>query len=806
MNLWKDVRYGARMLVKSPAFAAAAIVTLALGIGATTSTFSCADALLWKPIPLPNLDSLVMIGQRGDDPNDFNSATPADLDDLRQQSAALGAMASWQEGLANIVGGGGEPDRVEQALVNANFFDVIGVQPARGRAFQAGEDQPGHEREVILSDALWHNRFGADPAVVGKDIRLDDQNYLVIGVMPPKYAFPLGTDLWTPLALTPEQRTSRKLQLVASMARVKPGTTVAQAVSEAEGISGRLRTAYPDTNKNRHFAVWPSHRYLVDQETNNYLILLLFSVSFVLLIACANVANLQFARATSRLREVAVRTALGAGRARIITQLVTESVLLALTGGALGLLVAYWSLNLIRAGMPPEIMRYIVGWQDMRLDTRALAFTMAAALTSGILAGLAPAWQNSRPNLTDALREGGRSSSGSRGRHLLRNILVGGEVALAVVLLVGASLMVRGFHNILATGERLDPSTMLTLRLSLTETKYKEPHQIAGFYRDVLTRLNALPGVRSAAAVTSMPYSNHSRWRQFTIEGQPVDRDNQLWAATQICSPEYFTTARVPLRAGRFLNNGDGPDSPAVVLVSDAVVARYWHGKSPLGQKITIVDSKRPPLTVVGVVGDMVHNPYDRDPRRELYVPYQQEPNRWMDIGIRTAGNPLLVASNVGAAIRAIDPEQPVTDMQSMEKAIHDRSIGLQYVEIFMAVFGVLALVLSAVGVYGVMAYMVSEQTHDIGLRMALGAPRILVLRAVFRRGMLTALAGLAVGLPIGYWLALVTQSLIYGVTAKDPITFIGIPLILLAATAVAILVPARRAMSIDPIVALRYE
>jgi putative ABC transport system permease protein len=346
----------------------------------------------------------------------------------------------------------------------------------------------------------------------------------------------------------------------------------------------------------------------------------------------------------------------------------------------------------------------------------------------------------------------------------------------------------------------------LTLRLALTETKYKEPHQIAGFYRDVLERLNALPGVRSAAAVTSMPYSNHSNWHEFTIEGQPVEKGKELWAMYQVASPEYFATARVPLREGRFLNSGDGPDAPPVVLVSESVVAQYWHGKSPLGQHLTVTDSKRPPLTVVGVVGDMMHNPYDREPRRALYIPYQQEPARWMDIGIRTAGNPLLVAPNVSAAIRAVDSEQPVTEMQSMEKSIHDRGIGLQYVEIFMAVFGVLALVLSAVGVYGVMAYMVSEQTHDIGLRMALGAPRILVLRTIFRRGMITALAGLAVGLPIGYWLAIVAQSLIYGVTAKDPVTFIGIPLILLAATALAIFVPARRAMSIDPIVALRYE
>ena len=808
MNLWNDVRYGARMLLKSPGFSAAAIITLALGIGATTATFSCADAMLWKPVPLPNLETLVMVGQRADDPEDFNSATPADIEDLRRQNTTFASLASWQYGAANIVSSGGDPDRVQQALVSANFFDVIGVQPARGRAFQNGEDQPGRESEVIFSDALWRNRFGGDPAIVGKTIRLDDQNFLVIGVMPPKYAFPLGIDLWTPMALTPAQRISRQSQLIQSVARVRPGVAVEQAISEGEGISARLRTAYPDTNKNRRFAVWPAHRYLVDRETNQYLIMLLCSVCFVLLIACANVANLQFARATSRLREVAVRTALGAGRSRIVTQLVTESVLLAVAGGLLGLVVAYWSLNVIRAGMPPEIQRYIVGWSEIRLDGRTLAFTMAAALASGILAGLAPAWQNSRPNLTDALREGGRGSSGSRRRHMLRNLLVGAEIALAVVLLVGASLMVRGFHNLLVTGERLEPETLLTLRLALTDAKYHEPHQIAGFYRDLLQRLNALPGVRLAAAVTAMPYSGHNTGRWFTIEGQPADPNNPPQAMYQVASPEYFAAVHVPLRAGRLLNDGDGPDAPLVVLVSEQVVERFWNGRSPLGQRIKLglPDSKSPWMTVAGVVGDMVHNPYDRGPRRAIYVPYQQAPALGMDIGVRTAGNPLLVAPNVTAAIRAIDSEQPVTEMQSMERSIHDRGIGLQYVEIFMAVFGVLALVLSAIGVYGVMAYMVSEQTHDIGLRMALGAPRVQVLQAVFRRGMLTALAGLAVGLPAAYGLALFTQSLIYGVTAKAPATFVGIPLVLLVATAVAIFVPARRAMSIDPIVALRYE
>ena len=364
--------------------------------------------------------------------------------------------------------------------------------------------------------------------------------------MPPKYAFPLGIDVWTPIALTPEQRTSRKSQLIQTVARVKPGHTVEQAISEGEAISARLRTAYPDTNKNRHFAIWPSHRYLVDRETNNYLIMLLCAVSFVLLIACANVANLQFARATAGSAKWPCAPPWARGRVRIVTQLVTESVLLALAGGVLGLLVAYWSLNLIRAGMPPEIERYIVGWSEMRLDGRALAFTMAAALASGILAGLAPAWQNSRPNLTDALREGGRGGSGSRRRHVLRNLLVGGEIALAVVLLVGASLMVRGFHTLLVNGERLEPSTLLMLRLALTEAKYQEPHQIAGFYRDLLARLNALPGARSAAAVTSMPYSEHSNWRTFSIEGRPVDPGNEPNAMYQVASPSISPPRAYP--------------------------------------------------------------------------------------------------------------------------------------------------------------------------------------------------------------------------------------------------------------------
>ena len=813
MNLWQDIRYGERLLRKSPGFSATAILTLALGIGATTAVFSVCDALLWSPISLPRLDTLAMVGQRvGDDPDEFDNATPADLEDVRRGHTAFQSMATWDDGLANLAGAGGEPERVVQALASANFFDVLGVQPALGRAFQPGEDQPGREREAILSHRLWQRRFGADAGIVGKIIRLDDQNYLVTGVMPASFDFPMATEIWTPYALTAEQRGSRRSNLLQGAVRLKPGRTLEQAAAELSNISARLEKSYPDTNKNRHLVLWDARRYLVDRTTSQYLIMLLGSVLFVLLIACANVANLQFARATARMKEVAVRTALGASRSRVIAQLVTESVLLAVAGAALGLLIALWGMNTIKAGMPPEIERFILGWKDIQLNGRALLFTLAAALLAGILAGLAPAWQCSQPDLTGALKEGGRggSTGGSRRGALgaLRNILVAAEIALAVVLLVGAGLMVRGFRTMVYTGERIEPATLLTMRLAITDNKYHQPHQVLAFYREVVDRIRAIPGVRSATAVTALPNFGHSSGRSFTIEGRPFDPGNVPTGMYQVASPSYFETLRVPLRAGRLLSESDGADALKVALISEGMAQRWWSNQSPLGRRIQLgrPNSENPWLTIVGIVGDIAYNPYDRQPRRAIYVPYQQAPALWMDIGVRTTGDPLRVAPAVTAAIRSVDREQPITNMQTMAKAIHNRAIGLNYMAVLMGVFGALALCLSAIGVYGVMAYLVSEQTREIGIRMALGAERQTVLGMIFRRGMTTVAAGLGVGLPVAWVFARLMSSLVFGVTAGDPATFVGIPVALIAAAALAIYVPARRAMHIDPIVALRYE
>lgn len=811
MQLWNDIRYGARTLRKSPGFAITAVATLALGIGATAAMFGVADALLWKPVALPHIETLVAVVQEvPGSPNAWNGTSPADTDDIRRDITALENLASWDEALAGIANESGQPaERVPQAMVSVNFFDVMGVRPVRGRAFRAGEDQTGRDREVILSDRLWRRRFGADPEIVGRNIRLDDREYLVTGIMPPGFQFPLPTELWTPLALTPEARASRSLLSLTSMGRLKDGWHVQQARAQANTTAAQLERLYPATNKGRRFLVIPAHRFMIGEYTLQYTLMTFYAVLFVLLIACVNVANLQFARATSRTREIAVRTALGAGRGRLIAQLITENVLLAVAGGWLGLLVASWGLDLARVNMPPEIARYILGWEKMDLDGRTLAFTLAAALASGILAGIAPAWQLSRPDLAGSLKEGGRGSSAGRARHHLRNILVAAEIALTVVLLVGAGLMVRSFRGMLAAGTGMQPETLLTLRMAISEARYREPYQVAAFYRQVLEKTAALPGVKTSAVATALPFSLHNTARIFTIEGKPPEPGRQPSAYYQVVSPSYFQAMHAPLRAGRFLNEGDRDNAPLVAMISERAAGRWWPGEAaPVGRHIKMgpPESASPWITIVGIVGNVPHDVYDRVPRPVLYLPYEQAPLRATDIAIRTAGDPLAAAPAVTAAIREIDPQQPVSDVHSMTRSIRLDATGVDYVAALMAIFGGLALVLSAVGVYGVMSYLVAEQTHDIGIRVALGAPREHVMGMVFRRGMTTALAGLAIGLVAAYGLARLLAALIFGVDTGDPATFIGIPVTLILTAALAIWIPARRAMRVDPIVALHHE
>jgi putative ABC transport system permease protein len=818
MSLWQDLRYGARTLRKAPGFTLTAVVTMALGIGATTANFSICDAMLWKPLPLPHLDQLVMVMQRlPDDPHDWVPNTPADAEDIRRESTSFQDMAFWEGGSANIVGAAGEPERVKGYQVSANFFDVLGVNAARGRVFQPGDDQPGRQHEVVIGNGLWRRRFGADPEILGKPIRLDNDDYTVVGVLPEKSEFPITAELWTPLALDSEEMHSRTRRQLDAMGRLKPGRTAAQAAAEIDAIAARLARQYPDTNKNRRFVALPARQFLIGPYTGQYVLMLFGAVLFVLLIACANVANLQFARATGRTREVALRTALGAGRGRLVAQLLTESVLLCLLGAALGLLVASWGLDLNRAGMPPEVEKHVLGFKDISLNGRALAFTLAAAVLSGILAGLAPAWQGSRTNVNEALKEGGRGggapSEPGRGKHRLRAILVAAEIALAVVLLVGAGLMVRGFQTLAASGARYEPATMLTLELEISDNKYRESYQQAAFYRQVLERTSAIPGVRSAVAASSMPYNGQPPWRVFTIEGKPPEPGNLPSGAYQSVSVNYFETMHIPLLAGRLLSASDGAQTFRAAVISERMARRWWPGEAlPVGRRIQIGVPEEAGrwLTIVGVVGNAPQSVFNREPVCMVYVPYVQAPRTGMDIGVRAwpegHPDPTRLAPAVTAAIRSVDPEQPITLVATLEALRRDEALGIDYVAVWMGVFGLLALALSSIGVYGVMAYLVSEQTRDIGIRMALGAPRENVLGMIFRRGMMTAAAGLAAGLAAAYALARLMASLVWGVTSTDPATFLGIAVALGAAAALAIYIPARRAMLIDPIVALRYE
>ena len=810
MQLWQDIRYGVRTLRKSPGFSLTAIATLALGIGATSANFSVCDAMLWKPLPLPNLSRLAMVLQRiPDQPNDWRLMAPADLTDIRRQQSVFEGIAAWDDDLCNLAGNGATPVRASRYLVTPNFFDLVGAQPALGRTFAPDEDQSGHERVVVLGDALWRSRFAADPNIVGRDVRINDEDYRVIGVMPKKFIFPMTSELWTPLALTPAERNARDSQYLSVMGLLKPGRTVSQAEAEMETIASRLAREFPKTNKDRRYFSMGAHNYLIGTYTHQYSIMMFVSVLFVLLIACGNVANLQFARALGRSREVAVRAALGAGRGRLIAQYLTESLTLSLAGAALGLVIASWDIQAILAGMPAEVAKYVPGWYDIRLDQRTLLFTLLAAVASGILAGLVPAWQGTRSNLHEALKEGGRSASAGRGRTRLRAVLVAAEIALSVVLLVGASLMIRGTGALINNSRCFEPATLLTLRLSITENRYPKGSQRAAFYRQVVERTSAIPGVRTVFAVKSMPYSGHYNGRQFTIENRVPEPGRQPGALFQAVTPSYFSTMHVPLRQGRFLSPADGPDNQRVAVISENTARRWWPGEpAPIGKRIRfdLPEGSEEWVTVVGVVADVPHHPFERGPSPVVYVALEQFPQEHTDFGIRTAGDPRLFESAVVKAIHSVDPEEPIADVLPFEDLAKRQTLGLIYVAVIMGVYGLVALILSSVGVYGVMSYLVSQQTHDIGVRVALGASRPGVLAMVFRRGMVTVVGGMAVGLIAAYFMARLLSLLIFGVPSSDPVTFLGIPLVLLGAAALAIYIPARRATSIDPMVALRYE
>jgi putative ABC transport system permease protein len=808
-ELLQDLRYGARILRKNPGFTLVAVLTLAIGIGANTAIFSMAQGFLLKPLSVPHLDRLVAIGElQAHDRNDTIRVSPANYLDWVSQTQSFDHISAFDWENVNL-SGVGTPLTAQGIHVSTDFFEVLGVKPLLGRTFLPEEDTPGHDQEVILTRGLWERQFAGDQTVVGKTLRLDTRPYTVVGVMDQDCKFPQTVELWLPLALDPKARHNRYDRYLQVMAHLKTGVAREQAAAEMKTVAERISDLHPQSNRDWSVQVIPLRDYAIFHGSAPFMFLLMGAVGFVLLIACANVANLLFARATGRSREIAVRAAVGATRWRIVRQLLSESLVLGLLGAGAGLLLAEWAIYFIQANMPPDLVRFVAGWDQIRLDGTVFVFGLAVAAVAGILAGLAPAFQSWRPDLNSVLKEGARTSSGSRSSHRLRSAFVVAQVSLALVLMVGAGLMVRGFRALLDTNRRFQPESLLTLRLTLPDSpSYKDPHRRAAFYDQTLKELAALQGVRAATLVTGFPFSGLMNDGPFSIAGQPpTDAGVQRFAVIKDISPNYFATMGAPLVEGRAFSDFDGPDSPPVALVSERLTKLYWPDKSAVGHSIKVGEQPSEPwLTIVGVVGDIKYNWSASSPEPVIYRPYRQSPQHYVAFGLRAVGDPDSLVSAVRLAVARVSSDQPIFNVETLDRVIHDNTLPIAYVAVMMAVAGALALLLASIGVYGVMAYSVAERTHEIGVRIVAGARPAEVMRLVLGRGSRLMLLGFAFGLPSAFGLARLEANLLAGISAKDFWTFSWVSALLGVVSLLACYIPARRAMRVDPIVALRYE
>jgi len=805
----QDIHYALRMLLKSKGYTAVAVLALALGIGANTAIFSVADAFLLKPVALPNLENLVVLMERAPHQTaNWTNVSPANYLDWKRQSRSFAVLSPYEWDEVNLTGAA-EPERVTAVRAAADFFAVLGAQPMLGRVFLPEEERTGPSQTVVLSYGLWKRRYGADRAIVGQTIKLDGLSRMVIGVMDKKFNFPVSAELWVPWTMDPQESQVRGRHYVEIVARLKPGVSIRQASAEMTAISRRMGEQYPETNRGWDAQVIPIKYFVTGDLTYRYTLMLMAAVMFVLLIACANVANLQFARGAERQKEFAVRTALGANRWRVVRQLLTESIALSFVGAAAGLGLAEWGVELILHYMPADIARYIAGWYEIHLDARAFVFALGLAVLSGIISGLAPALQSSKPDLNETLKESGRGTSAGRSRQRVRSVLVVSELALALVLLIGAGLMVTGVKSLLAVRQPYDPQHVLSIQINLPETKYKDSPKRAAFYGQVLDQLRSVSPIESAAIVRSLPYGDGNRTVQLGIEGVPVEKGEYRSAQVETISPNYFQLMRIPLRAGRMLSERDGAESLPVAVVSERMARRYWPGQSALGRRIKAAaaeDAEKPWLTIVGVVGDIQYAWWDKEPPPVLYQSYRQAPEIWTTLAIRSHGDPMRIVSAARSQVAKVDPDQPLAEIKTLDLVMTDSVLGLSYVAVMMTILGVIALALSAIGVSGLMAYAVTERTHEIGVRLALGAQRDSVLRMLVGRGMLLAGIGLAIGLAGSIFIARLLSSLIFGVSATDWTTFGGVLAAMAAVSLAASYIPARRAARLDPTIALRHE
>lgn len=807
-TFWQDLRFGLRQLLGKPGFTLIAILSLALGIGANTAIFSLVDAVLLRPLPFHEPERLAIVWEdatRVGFPR--NTPAPANYADWKAQNQTFEDMAALSWGNYALTEEG-EPEKVESQEVTANFFGLLGVKPVLGRTFTPEEDRPGTNRVVLVSHGLWQRRFGGDPALVGKELLLDGRKHTVLGVMPPGFQFlSKETGLWVPIAFSPEQLANRGGHYLTVVARLKPGVTLAQARADIAAITARINQAHSTSWHGFELgSTVISLREQLAGDVRPALLVLLVAVGFVLLIACANIANLLLARGAARYREIAVRTALGAGRGRIVRQLLTESVLLAITGGVAGLFFAWLSFSFLKQ-IIPDSMALNAG---VRIDIRLFSFTLLLSLLTGVIFGLVPALQAAKVDLNEALKQsGGRTGTGT-GHRRLRSALVVVEIALALVLLVGAGLLIQTFLKLRALDIGVNAENVLTLRTSLPRSKYSELPKRTAFYQQVLERVRAIPGVVAAGYTTAVPLTWKGGTNGFTIEGQPQGAGQD--ANSRQASVGYMETMEMKLRQGRFFNEHDDAQAQPVALINETMARQYWPGENAVGKRFKLggTDSTRPWVTVVGIIGDVKEMGLEAPAKAEFFFPYQQMPetlwNMPRDLTVRTTGDPLSVVAAVRQAIWAVDPAQPISNVRTMNDIVGEevaqRRIGMT----LLAAFAALALLLSSLGIYGVLSYAVTQRTQEIGIRMALGAGRHEVLRLVMTEGLRLAGAGVAIGLGVSFALTRLMAGLLFGVSASDPATLAGVTLLLTAVALLACYVPARRATKVDPLIALRYE
>jgi putative ABC transport system permease protein len=814
-NLIQDVRYGIRMLLKSPGFTGVAILTLALGIGANTSIFSLINAVLLRPLPFEEPDRLVMVWERRSNSGETNIPVSGhEFIGWRERSRAFESLAIIQPDVL-ILTGRGEPETLNVWRVSADFFSVLGVQPLLGRTFLTGEDQAGSNKIAVLKEGLWKRRFGADPDIVGKSITLSDQSYTVVGVMP---SLDLMPDVWMPIDLIDEQKRVGKHSNNV-IGRLGSGVTLVEAQADLKNIAHQLEQQYPDNNTDHSVGVIALHEFTVGN-VQGALLVLFGAVGFVLLIACANVANLLLTRAAARQKEIAIRMALGAGRARLVRQLLTESLLLAVVGGGVGLLLAMWVIDLLPLIKAVNIPRL----DQVSIDGGVLAMTVGLSLFTGILTGMAPALRSSRPNLSQSLNEGTRASA-SLGRRRIGSLLVILEIALALVLLVGGGLMIKSFIRLVNVEPGFDPHNVLRLGLTLPGPRYPQVQQQRVFYQELIERIKALPGVESVGATTRTPLGGTASWLPVSIEGRPAPPPGQEpYVADRTISSDYFRAMRIPLRRGRYFTEADArravpvirwfeqqpypehfdePQPEPVIIINETMAQMFWPGEDPLGRRVRLIAS--PWFTVVGVVGDIRHGSLNSQPYPEMYLSHLQEPQESMAVMIRTANDPLNLATAVREQIKELDKDQPVA-ITTMGQIFSDSVGGQRFNALLLGIFGALALALAMVGVFGVINYSVAGRTHEIGVRIALGAQPKDILRLVVGQGLTLAVAGVGIGLVGAFALTHLITGLLYGVSPTDLWTYVIVSLLLTGVALLASYIPARRAVKVDPIVALRYE